>query len=355
MDEEFPPSSPPTEDGTTNYLLLLVRLVLTFFFIPPTNVIGWVTLGVTVRIYNRLTCPHCRSKVSMKGKTVIITGANKGIGLETARDLARRGANVILACRNVISGNMARDDILSTATGKVEVHEIDVSSMASVRKFAKNFQNRKVDVLINNAGVADIPQEITDEGLELTVATNHLGHFLLTHLLMPNLKEASGRILHLTSIGHTWVKNVKELDLENDMKFQYNRPLKTLEIYAATKLFNVLFSNELCRKLQGTGVTSNSVHPGVVDTDIFIPMNSRVWYGFFIKLFVSAYAKSPAEGAQTTIHVAVSEDLKGVSGKYFQDCKEATPSALALDEGLAKKVWEMSERLVQLQPQERTI
>ncbi|XP_068222514.1 retinol dehydrogenase 13-like [Palaemon carinicauda] len=344
-----------SSDDEMGYLLFMARVILTFFFVPPTNIVGWVILGVTVRIVQNLLCPHCHCKASMKGKTVVITGANKGIGLETARDLARRGATVILACRNVIRANIARDDILKTATGKVEVHQLDVSSMASVRRFGRTFQSRMVDVLINNAGVADIPQEITDEGLELTVATNHLGHFLLTHLLMPNLKATSGRIIHLTSIGHTWVKDIKELDLENNMKFEYDRPLKTLEIYAATKLFNVLFSNELARKIKKTGVTTNSVHPGVVDTDIFIPMNSRVWYGIFIKLFVKAYAKTPVEGAQTTIHVAVSEDLNDVSGKYFQDCKEAAPSALALDERLARKVWNISERLVQLQPQECTI
>ncbi|XP_071524482.1 retinol dehydrogenase 14-like [Panulirus ornatus] len=172
---------------------------------------------------------------------------------------------------------------------------------------------------------------------------------------MPGLQAACGRVVTLSSVGHTWIKDAKDLDLENDLKFQYTRPLRTLEIYTATKLMNVLFTNELHRKLQGTGVTANCLQPGVVNTDIFNPMTSRVWYGIFIKIYVRFYAKSIAEGAQTSILLAASETLEKVSVKYFDNCKEAECSSLAWDEGLAKKLWEISERLVQLQPEEQTI
>ncbi|KAK8736113.1 hypothetical protein OTU49_017437 [Cherax quadricarinatus] len=227
--------------------------------------------------------------------------------------------------------------------------------MSSVREFAKKLEGRQVDVLINNAAVADIPRQLTSEGLELTIATNHLGHFLLTHLLMDNLKTTRGRVVTVSSVGHTWIKEVKGLDLEGDLQFQYDRPLATLELYAASKLMNILFTKELHMKLHGTGVTAYCLHPGIVNTDIFNVMTSRVWYGLFVKLFVWAYAKSSAEGAQTTIMLAASKELQDVSGKYFVDCKVAECSSLAKDEGLAKKLWEISERLVQLQPHEQTL
>ncbi|XP_045615720.2 retinol dehydrogenase 12 isoform X1 [Procambarus clarkii] len=338
-------------------MLDLVVYLVSWFVVPPWSLVGWASLGALVWGINRFRYPWWRSPQSMDGKTVVITGANKGIGLETARDLVGRGATVILACRSTTRAHAARDDIMSGGwRGKVEVAQLDVSSMASVRQFAKNLHGRKVDVLINNAAVADLPQQLTSDGHELTIATNHLGHFLLTHLLMQNLKEAGGRVVTVTSIGHIWVKDVKGLDLDGDLKFQLDRPLGTLEIYGASKAMNILFTKELDRKLSGTaGVTANCLHPGVVNTDIFKVFTSRVWYGLFVKLFVRTYAKSSTEGAQTSIMLAASDELKNVSGQYFQDCKIAECSSLVKDEGVAKKLWEISERLVQLQPHERTL
>ncbi|XP_042861073.1 retinol dehydrogenase 12-like [Penaeus japonicus] len=343
-----------------DYLSESVLWPVTLLVIPPWSFVWWVAIGVTVWIVNRLRYPRCRDQSKMIGKTVIVTGGNKGIGLETARELVARGATVIIACRSLVRGNAAKDDILKKLKGNanggtVEVSYLDVSCMASVRKFASAFQGRKIDVLLNNAAVADLPQQLTDEGLELTVATNHLGPFLLTHLLMPNLKKAGGRVINVSSTGHHWIKKASELDLEGDLKFEFSRPLRTLEIYVVSKLMNVFFTMELHRKLKGTGVTTNCLHPGVVNTDIFDPMVSHVWYGFFIRLYVWAYAKTKSEGAQTSILLAASDDLKNVSGKYFVDCKESSPSPLSQDEGIAKKLWEISERLVKLQPHERTI
>nr|XP_027218187.1 retinol dehydrogenase 12-like [Penaeus vannamei]XP_027218188.1 retinol dehydrogenase 12-like [Penaeus vannamei] len=343
-----------------DYLSESVFWPVTLLVVPPWSFVWSAVLGVVVWVVNRVRYPWCRDPSKMLGKTVIITGANKGIGLETARELVTRGATVVIACRSMVRGNVAKDDILkglkgNVSGGAVELAYLDVSCMASVRKFAAAFQGRKIDVLINNAAVADLPQQLTDEGLELTVATNHLGPFLLTHLLMPGLIKAGGRVINVASTGHHWIKKASELDLEGDMKFEFPRPLRTLEIYVVTKLMNVIFTMELHRKLRGTGVTTNCLHPGVVNTDIFDPMVSHVWYGIFIRLYVWAYAKTKSEGAQTSILVAASEDLKDVSGKYFEDCKESKPSPLSQDEGLAKKLWEISERLVQLQPHERTI
>ncbi|CAL4200428.1 unnamed protein product [Meganyctiphanes norvegica] len=289
----------------------------------------------------------------MENKTVIITGSNTGIGKETALGICKLGATVILAVRNVKKGEVARDDILATAKGNhCEVHELDVSSMASVRKFAAAMKGRRIDILINNAAVADLPRQLTKEGLELTVATNHLGHFLLSHLLLPQLQATRGRIVNVASIGHFW-SSAASLDIENDLK--YERSVWTMELYLSTKLMNVLFSNELAKRLKGTGVTSNALCPGAVKTSILRHTFSNNWWGGIANMFNSILSNSPEKGAQTSIYVAVSDELKGVSGAYFTNGKSSQASKLSQDETLCRKLWEVSEKLVKLKPEEKLV
>ncbi|XP_076030792.1 retinol dehydrogenase 11-like [Oratosquilla oratoria] len=330
--------------------------LLKWLFQPPFSFVGWAVLFSIFSLFVRLYARRCKSRRRLDGAVVIVTGANSGIGKETTRDLAGRGATVIMACRNIEKAVLAKADLVQAGVqgDHLEVLRLDTSSMASVRKFAKEFGDRRLDILINNAGVADPPRALTEEGLEVSVATNHLGHFLLTHLLMPNLKRSKGRVIAVSSVGHLWVKSVDKLDLEGKFRFDYDRPLKMMEIYIATKMYNVLFTMELARKLEGTGVTAFSLHPGVVDTPVFRFMKSR-WYAPFVSIFTYFCGKTPKEGAQTTIHVAVTEGLEEHSGAYFDNCQLAPASPLTRDPGLAKKVWEISEEQVQLQPEERTI
>ncbi|XP_037785018.1 retinol dehydrogenase 14-like [Penaeus monodon] len=333
---------------------MLLRLVMAWVFLLPWSTLAFIVICVGVWVGKRLTAARCTSSRRMDGKTVVITGGESGLGKEVAKDLVRRGADVIIAGIDKIKAFETRDE-LAGKEGSLETAYLDLSKMSSVRQFAKTMEGRKIDVLLNNAGVADLPQRLTKEGLEFTVATNHLGHFLLTHLLMPGLKKARGKVVTVASICHKRVRDVDDLGLEGGLKFSYEREVGTLEIYAATKAMNILFSSELSRKLSGTGVTSNCLNPGSSKTDIFKNLTTCHWYGPFIRLYVMAYAKTINEGAQTSIYAVVSEEVDGVSGKYFEDCKEMEPSELVQDVGVAQKLWETSERLVQLQPHERTI
>ncbi|GFG37269.1 hypothetical protein Cfor_10962 [Coptotermes formosanus] len=253
------------------------------------------------KLYLKLTTGICRSKKRLDGKTVIVTGANTGIGKETARDLAQRGAKVILACRDLEKGKQA-------------------------------------------CGATRVKQKITEDGLLLGMQVNHFGPFLLTCLLTDLLKRSSpSRIVIVASLVH----RLGKLDLD-DLNFE--KSYGGDKVYCSSKLANILMSNELARKLKGTGVTVNSLHPGAVVTDLFRHFGPVV--STIIKFLLQLFHKDASEGAQTSIYLAVSEDVDSVSGKYFSDCKEARVSKLALDEGLAKKLWEKSEALVGLKPEE---
>jgi NAD(P)-dependent dehydrogenase (short-subunit alcohol dehydrogenase family) len=308
---------------------------------------GILIVLIGLKLYLKLTTGVCRSKKRLDGKTVIVTGANTGIGKETARDLAQRGAKVILGCRDLERGKKACDEIIaSTDNTKVEVQHLDLSSLASVRKFANNIINTEphLDVLINNAGVSKVGQELTGDGLLLDMQVNHFGPFLLTCLLVELLKRSSpSRIVIVASELH----RLGTLDFDN---------LNSVNIYGVdrvycnSKLANIVMSNELARKLKGTGVTVNSLHPGIVFSDIFRHFGPVI--GPITNIFLRLFFKDVREGAQTSIYLAVSEDVEGVSGKYFIDCKEAGASKSTLDEGLAKKLWEKSEALVGLSLEE---
>ncbi|GAA6231538.1 retinol dehydrogenase 12 [Lates japonicus] len=281
----------------------------------------------------------CTSTARLDGKTVLITGANTGIGKETARDLAMRGAWVIMACRDVEKGEEAAASIRAEyPKAQVEVRELDLADTCSIRAFAQKFlrEVNNLHILINNAGVMMCPYTKTIDGFEMHIGVNHLGHFLLTSLLIGLLKRsAPARIIVVSSLAHNfgWVRF-------HDLHSQgsYNSGLA----YCQSKLANVLFARELARRLKGTNVTVNSVHPGTVNTDL---VRHSTLMTIFIT-FLSMFVKTPREGAQTTIYCAVAEELHSVSGKHFSDCAPAFVAPQGRSEETARRLWDVSCELL---------
>lgn len=283
----------------------------------------------------------------LDGKTVIITGANVGIGKETAMDIARRGARVILACRDLEKAEKAAASIREqTGNGNVLVHKLDLASLESVRAFAKKIQDTEtqLDVLVNNAGIMRCPKWKTEEGFEMQFGVNHLGHFLLTNLLLELLKKsAPSRIVNVSSIVHTKGK-INFDDINMDQKYD------SAASYSQSKLANVLFTRELAKLLVGTGVTANSLHPGVVLTDLgrhILPTVS-LWLKVALSPLVFFICKNPWQGAQTNIHCAVAKELEKTTGLYFSDCAPKEPAPQAKDDEVARRLWELSAQMVGL-------
>ncbi|XP_074588738.1 short-chain dehydrogenase TIC 32 B, chloroplastic-like [Curcuma longa] len=283
--------------------------------------------------------------------TVIITGASSGIGAETARVLAFRGAHVIIGARNLEAANKVKEKIVQgqISPARVDIIQIDVSSLRSVRAFADKFlaMDLPLNVLINNAGIMYCPFQLSEDGVEMQFATNHLGHFLLTNLLLEKMKTTAaktgieGRIVNVSSIAHIgpYSEGIK-FDKLNDKK-SYNDKLA----YGQSKLANILHSNELARRLkaEGANVTANSVHPGLVRTNL--GKHSPVFMTV-LRTVTCVLWKNIPQGAATSCYVAVHPNLKGVSGKYFADSNEEKPSDMARNAELAKKLWDFSEQLV---------
>ncbi|CAG0914462.1 unnamed protein product [Notodromas monacha] len=302
-----------------------------------------LALYFTLRSYMALTNGRCLSKRQMRGKTVIITGANSGLGFETAKDMALRGARVIMACRNMAKAEIAREAVLQATGAKssyVILKKLDLASLRSVRSFALDIlqTEKRLDVLINNAGLSDPKRtERTEDNLEYNMACNHFGHFLLTNLLLDLLKtSAPSRIVVVSSMAHVGG------DVSPDALRGIGR--KKWQIYSDTKLANIVFAEELSRRLAGTNVTVNSLHPGVVATEFMQHIPNEL-AKTVAKTMVGLF-KTPEEGAQTQIHLAVSEEVEGVTGKYFSDCKPARVwNSQSHDRALAAKVWRISEEL----------
>ncbi|XP_061722258.1 retinol dehydrogenase 13-like [Cydia pomonella] len=295
-------------------------------------------------VYCKLSCGICKNSRHLVGKTIIVTGGNAGIGYETAKDLAGRGARVILACRNEARGVTARDRIVAaTANPDVHYRHLDLASLHSVRHFADAIikTEKRLDVLINNAGCYAAYFQYTEDGLLLQMQNNYFGPFLLTNLLLPLLKSsAPSRIINVSSLAHVGgVIDFDNLNGEKETKNTYNE----LKVYCISKLCNILTTVELERRLKGTGVTVNCLHPGIVATGF----GSDNWLASSFLFYLKAFWKSPWEGAQTTIHLAVTPELATTSGRYFEDCAEVLPSKQAQDVNLARRLWEESEILVQ--------
>ncbi|XP_072960377.1 short-chain dehydrogenase TIC 32 B, chloroplastic [Typha angustifolia] len=296
------------------------------------------------------TAEQVTAGIDASNLTVIITGGASGIGAETARVFALRGAHVIIAARNMESANDAKQFILKhNPTARLDVLKLDLSSLKSVRAFVEKFisMNLPLNILINNAGVMFCPYQLSEDGIEMQFATNHLGHFLLTELLLEKMINTArdtgieGRIVNLSSIAHvhTYESGIR-FDKLNDEKGYSDK-----KAYGQSKLANILHSNELSRRLKGMGanITVNSVHPGLIMTNL---MRHSFLLMRMLKLFTYIFWKNVPQGAATTCYVALHPSLKSVTGKYFLDCNEEKPSLMAREETLATKLWDFSEKLV---------
>ncbi|XP_015949116.1 short-chain dehydrogenase TIC 32 B, chloroplastic [Arachis duranensis] len=296
------------------------------------------------------TAEQVTEGIDASNLTCIITGGASGIGLETARVLALRKAHVIIAARNMESAKEAKQLILhQNESARVEIMKLDLTSVNSVRSFAENFLARDLplNILINNAGVMFCPYQCSEDGIEMQFATNHLGHFLLTNLLLEKMKQSAkasgieGRIINLSSIAHTYTyeEGIRFDNLNDEAGYSDKRA------YGQSKLANILHANELSRRLkeEGVNITANSVHPGVIMTPL---MRHSTLLMNFLKMFTFFIWKSVPQGAATTCYVALHPSVKGVSGKYFLDCNEFQPSAFASNELLGRKLWDFSNKLI---------
>ncbi|XP_043082349.1 retinol dehydrogenase 12 isoform X2 [Puntigrus tetrazona] len=281
-------------------------------------------------------CGQWSSSARLDDKTIIITGANTGIGKETARDLAKRGARVILACRDLEKAEAARKELIEDSGNRnIVANKLDLSNTKSVRDFAElvNKEEKRVDILINNAGIMMCPYSKTADGFEMQFGVNHLGHFLLTYLLLDLLKKSSpSRIINVASVAHTW-GSIHLDDINSEKGYSPRRA------YGQSKLANILCTRSLAKRLQGSGVTVYSLHPGVVQSELFRNLSKPVQIA--VKVF-SPFTKSTVQGAQTTIYCAVEPKLDNESGGYYSDCAPAQCSREALDDEMAQKLWELS-------------
>jgi len=277
--------------------------------------------------------------VNHSDKTIVITGANSGIGLETARELARSGATIVMACRDPARGETARADIAATVPGaKLELPKLDRASLAEVRSSAALMltQFPEVDVMINNAGLLPFKRHRTIDGFEMQFGVNHLGPFLLTQLLMPALLAAGRpRVVNVSSMLH----HIGKIDFGS---FHGEQPYRAFKAYGQSKLCNVLFTRELARRYGGEGLTSYSLHPGPVGTNIM----GRSWLNRTLYRLIGAYM-SAKRGARTSVYLANANGLEAHSGAYFDEFQKLKPgSTLSQDAALAARLWAESERLV---------
>ncbi|NP_001170354.2 Short-chain dehydrogenase TIC 32, chloroplastic-like [Zea mays] len=296
------------------------------------------------------TAEDVTAGVDGQGLVAVITGASSGIGLETARVLALRGVHVVMAVRNVSAGLKAREAIVAKIpVARIDVLELDLSSIASVRRFASNFDslNLPLSILINNAGVMTRSCTRSCDGLELHFATNHIGHFLLTNLLLENMKKTcrdsgiEGRIVNLTSSAHS-ITYREGICFD---KIHDPSSLNDFVAYGQSKLANILHSNELSRILKedGVNISANAVHPGVIMTNLF---RNRTIVSALLNSIGRIICRTVEQGAATTCYVAMHPQVRGISGKYFTNCDVANPSSQASDAELAKKLWQFSLQIV---------
>ncbi|MBS1613523.1 MAG: SDR family oxidoreductase [Bacteroidetes bacterium] len=275
----------------------------------------------------------------MKDRIVLITGASSGIGLETAKQLAAQGAQLVLVARSEDKLKEAVATIKAqTPSANVKYYIADFSSQKSVRNLAQNITRNytKLDVLINNAGCVVPEFQLTEDGLEKTIATNHFAYFILTNELLPLVKKSDyARIVNVASGSHYQGK----MDFES---FTKEKGYFIMKAYAQSKLANVLFTYELAERLKGTQVTVNCLHPGFVKTEIGNKKTN--WYSsFFWSLGTMLGGISVQNGAKTSVYLASSPEVKGVSGKYFDKCKAVEPNKDAYNADLRKQLWQVSE------------
>jgi len=278
----------------------------------------------------------------LAGKTFVVTGANTGIGKITARELAKRGAQVVLACRSLDKTQPVIDEIIrETGNDHVEFVALDLSDLASVRRAAEELLAKypKIHGLINNAGLAG-HRGTTKDGFEIQFGTNHLGHYLLTRLLLERLRASgAARIVNVASQSHYSAKGFDWAALR-----QKTRTTTTLDEYAVSKLANVLFTKELARRLEGSDVTTYALHPGVVATDVWRRVPGPV------RWIMRKFMWTPEQGAQSSLRCATAPELARETGRYYdKDGSEKRPSRLAQDDALAQELWSKSAEWTGLQ------
>ncbi|TRZ02621.1 hypothetical protein DNTS_018260 [Danionella cerebrum] len=269
------------------------------------------------------------SDARLDGKTVIITGANTGIGKETAIDLAKRGARIIMACRDTERAEAALKEVKeASGSQNIVTGRLDLSDSKSIRVFAESItkEERQVNILINNAGVMVCPYGKTADG-----------HFLLTYLLLDLIKQsAPARIINVSSMAHQW-GTIKLEDINSEKSYDKQKA------YSQSKLANILFTRSLAKRLEGSGVTAYALHPGVVQTDLWRhltkPQQAAMW-------FAKPFTKTSVQGAQTSIYCAVEPELSTESGKYYSDCAPAKCSHAAMDDEVAQRLWELTCKML---------
>lgn len=282
---------------------------------------------------------------NLAGKVVVVTGGNSGIGKEAAIGVARAGAQVIVAARNPAKAAAAVAEIEQSADakGRVETIPIDLASFASVRAFAETFTAKydRLDVLLNNAGLVLRKRVETGDGHETQFQVNHLGHFLLTELLHDTLvRSAPARVINVSSHGHKMARGGLDFD---DLEWA-NRRYRGFGVYCDTKLMNVLFTREFARRNDADVITANALHPGFVASN-FGKEGDLGWLGKIGMPIAQPFAISSPKGALTSIYLATSPDVAGISGQYFVKCRAEQPAKAGLDDAAAARLWEISEKL----------
>ncbi|XP_007950863.1 retinol dehydrogenase 12-like [Orycteropus afer afer] len=327
--------------------MLLCSLLSTLAWGPSSVfLILLLLLGLTVRIWQRShpwDIQQCFTDLT--GKTAVVTGANSGIGKAVCQELARRGARVILACRNREHGQRALAEIQAASnSNQLLLGEVDLSSLVSIQSFAQWLLQKEPEIhlLINNAGICGIPHNtLTPEGLDVTFATNYVGPFLLTNLLRGALQKAgSARVVNVSSSQqvHGYIDGEHLTGAGGPLTFNQN--------YCCSKLMLISFTAELARRLQRTGVTVNSVHPGIVYTNI---MRNLPWKYRFLFLLFSFFIKDPKQGAMPVLYLSLAQELDGISGKYFNSsCVITLPTKPAQDPQVSKSLWNATAQLTNL-------
>lgn len=279
--------------------------------------------------------------MAMDGKICIVTGANSGIGRETALGLAQQGAHVVMLVRNIERGNVAKEYIMEKSCSKsVEMMLCDLSSTEQIRRFSNDYKDKynRLDVLINNAGAVFSKRELTSEGFEQSFAVNYLAPFLLTHELLPILKSSNpSRIVNLTSGLHG--RGIIDFD-----DLQCAGKYKGMSAYQNSKLMVVLFTYKMARELEGTGVTCNVVSPGFVATNLGRSSGgraNRIMFGM-----MKPFQLTPTEGAETSLYVATNPNLDAVTGKHFAKSQEKESAEITYDIDLQDNLWEVTKSLL---------
>jgi NAD(P)-dependent dehydrogenase (short-subunit alcohol dehydrogenase family) len=277
----------------------------------------------------------------LSGTVCVVTGANSGVGKSATTLLAARGASVHMICRNPRKGEAALAEIQRKAkSSAVFLHIADLSSLAAVRTVARELTELgRIDLLVNNAGVYRARREISEDGFEMTMAVNHLAHFLLTQLLFNRIAKASGQVINVSSEGHR-SGDLRGAPLESIVRGEGR--YSGMKAYSDSKLANVLFTVELARRHGGDGITTNAVHPGVLSTRIW---NQNVDpLSLFIRLF-KPFMGRPRRGGKAILRLASDPDLAGVTGKYFRVLLETMPGKMAHDRALASELWDLCASL----------